>query len=85
MVWHFIGVYIVNRILHGRLEIRNFSSLVEKNICKRVKYFSTLEEKFRIFGRPCNILYICSMYLSSGCGFLDANILLKGKALGIKF
>ena len=32
MVWHFIGVYIINRILHGRLEIRNFSSRVEKNI-----------------------------------------------------
>ena len=25
---------------------------------ERVKYFSTLEEKFRIFARPCNILYI---------------------------
>ena len=32
MVWHFIGVYIINRTLHGRLEIRNFSSRVEKNI-----------------------------------------------------
>ena len=32
MVWHFIGVYIINRMLHGRLEIRNFSSCVEKNI-----------------------------------------------------
>ena len=32
MVWHFIGVYIINRILHGRLEIWNFSSCVEKNI-----------------------------------------------------
>ena len=30
MVWYFIGVYIINRILHGRLEIRNFSSHVEK-------------------------------------------------------
>ena len=29
-VWYFIGVYIINRILHGRLEIRNFSSRVEK-------------------------------------------------------
>ena len=28
----FIGVYIINRTLHGRLEIRNFSSHVEKNI-----------------------------------------------------
>ena len=30
MVWHFIGVYIINRTLHDRLEIRNFSSRVEK-------------------------------------------------------
>ena len=54
MVWHFIGVYIINRTSHGRLEIRNFSSRVET----LVKYFSTLEEKFRISKRPCNILYI---------------------------
>ena len=43
MVGYFIGVYIVNRTLHGCLEIRNFS---------------TLEKKFRISVRPCNILYI---------------------------
>ena len=30
MVWYFIGVYIVNRTLHCHLEIRNFSSNVEK-------------------------------------------------------
>ena len=29
MVWYFIGVYIINRTLHGRLRIRNFSSRVE--------------------------------------------------------
>ena len=29
MVWHFIGVYIINKTLHGRFEIRNFSSRVE--------------------------------------------------------
>ena len=29
MVWYFVGVYITNRTLHGRLEIRNFSSRVE--------------------------------------------------------
>ena len=51
MVWNFIGVYIINRTLHDRLQIRNFSSRVEK-------YFSTLEEKFRISAWPCNILYI---------------------------
>ena len=62
MVWHFIGVYIRNRTLHDRLEIRNFSSRVEKYFTRSlrslVKYFSTLEEKFRISARPCNILYI---------------------------
>ena len=25
MAWYFIGVYIINRTLHGHLEIRNFS------------------------------------------------------------
>ena len=30
MVWYFFGVYIINRTLQGRLEIRNFSSRVEK-------------------------------------------------------
>jgi len=30
MVEHFIGVYIINRTLHGLLEIRNFSWRVEK-------------------------------------------------------
>ena len=29
MVWYFIGVYTINRTLHGRLKIRNFSSHVE--------------------------------------------------------
>ena len=32
MVWYFIGVYVINRTLHGRLEIRNFSSRVKKEI-----------------------------------------------------
>ena len=58
----FIGVYIIKRILHGRLEIRNFSSRVKINFTRSlsslVKYYSTLEEKFRISSRPCNILYL---------------------------
>ena len=57
----FIGVYIMKRILHGRLKIRNFSSRVKKystrSLRSLVKYYSTLEEKFRISARPCNILY----------------------------
>ena len=60
MVWYFIGVYVINRTLHSRLEIRNFSSRVEKNFTRSlrslVKYFPTLEEKFRISARPRNIL-----------------------------
>ena len=62
MVWHFIGVYIINRTLHDCLEIRNFSLSVEKHFTRSlrslVKYFSTLKEKFRISVRPCNILYV---------------------------
>ena len=52
MVWNFIGVFIpVYKTLHGRLDIRNFSSRVKKK-------FSTLEEKFSISARPCNIFYL---------------------------
>ena len=55
-------MYIINRTLHGRLEIRNFSSRVEKIFhsfgALTREIFSTLEEKFRISARPCNILYI---------------------------
>ena len=64
MVWYFIGVYVINRTLHERLEIRNFSSRVE-NISLVREYFSTLEEKFRISARPCNIIYLCNnLYIS---------------------
>ena len=62
MIWNFIGVYIINSTLHGRLEIQNFSFRVEKYFTsgrsEQVKYLSTLEEKFRISARPCNILYL---------------------------
>ena len=61
MVWYFIGVYIINKTLHGHLEIRNFSSCDEKYFTRLlgllVKYFSTLKETFCISARPCNILY----------------------------
>ena len=75
MVWHFIGVYIINRTLHDRLEIRNFSSRVEKYFTsersERVKYFSTLEEKFRISARPCNILYLFNILELHTVAFLS--------------
>ena len=45
MVRFFIGSCIVNRTLHGRLEVRNFSSRVEKYFTRSPssleKYFST--------------------------------------------
>ena len=54
-------LYILKRKLHGRLEIRNLSSRVEKYLTRSlrslVKYFSTREDKFRFSARPCNILY----------------------------
>ena len=48
VVWHFSGVYIINRTLHDRLEIRNFSSGVEKLMFHELVIF---EEK---------ILYLCA-------------------------
>ena len=61
MIDCFIGVHIINRILHGRLKIRNLSSRVEiyfiRLLRSLVKYFSTLEDKFRISARPGNVLY----------------------------
>ena len=52
MVWYFFGFYIINGMLHGCVEIQNFSSLVEKYFSpllpSLVKYFSTLKEKFCI-------------------------------------
>ena len=60
----FTLIYIMIRTLHSRMKIRNFSSCMLKNIsrvsCALVKYYSTLEEKFGISARPCNILYVCS-------------------------
>ena len=37
------------------------SLLVLKNISLVRAYFSTLEEKFRISARPCNILYVVTV------------------------
>ena len=51
MVRYLIGVFIINITQHGLLEMRNFSSRVRS----LVKYFSTLEEKFRISARTSNI------------------------------
>ena len=51
------------------------SLLMLKNslLCSLVKYFSTLEEKFRIPTRPCNILYLLNFR------FTELTYLKKGK------
>ena len=36
-----------------------FKKYFTRSLHSQVKYFSTLENKFRISARPCNILYIC--------------------------
>ena len=53
MVWYFIGVYIRNRTLHGPLEIRIFSSRVEKIFYS----FAALTRKI-FFNTPREISYL---------------------------
>jgi len=56
------SIYIINRIIHGRLEIWNPSSRV--HIWYRTSSISmwTREDKFHIYARPCIILYIIYSY-----------------------
>ena len=68
MVQHFIGVYIRKLIKHYMVPWRYKISLLvlKKNFTRLLhslmKYFSRLEEKFRICTRPCNILYVFALY-----------------------
>ena len=41
------------------LELKKYFTRTLRSL---VKYFSTLEEKFRISVRPCNILYLLNRY-----------------------
>ena len=68
MVWHCIGVYVITRILHGRLRFlfSSWKKYFTRSLSSLVKYFSTLEEKFRISAQPCNILYLFFSKLASG-------------------
>ena len=36
-----------------------------RSLCSLVKYFPTLEEKFHISARPCNILYLLKYFCST--------------------
>ena len=70
MVLYFIGVYIINRTLHGRLEIWNFSSGVEKifhlfAVLTREIFFNTRR------GHVISSIYFiqCSCFCHNSCTF----------------
>ena len=80
------GFYIIKRKLHGCLEIRNFSSHVEKYFTRSlrspVKYFSMLEDKFRISTRPCMIFVtskILVFWKSGRSGRFDITLITMSK------
>ena len=62
MACYFIGIYEINNTLHGCWEVGNLSSRVKKYFTSErsewVEYLSTLEDKFRISVRLCNVLYL---------------------------
>ena len=72
MVWYFISVFIIiNRTLHGRLEIWKFSSSVVKYFTSECtqRFFSTREEKFHISPRGhviSSINFIFFFFLKTG-------------------
>ena len=71
MIWYFFGVCIINITLHGPLEIRNFSSRVEK-------YFTRVfQHSKRNFVFPRGHI-ISHMYFSFQAHFLEV----KGDTLG---
>ena len=63
--WRYEISLLVLKIFHS------FAALTRSSL---VKYFSTLEEKFRISVRPCNILYLScdfQMYIGDVATLLD--------------
>ena len=55
VAWRYeISLLVLKKIFHS------FAALTRK-------YFSTLEEKFRIAARPCDILYICFKIMKHKC------------------
>ena len=74
--YHLCYGYIINRAFHTKKLLKwnglvawryKISLLLLKKYftserSERVKYFSPMEEKFRISAWPCNILYFCNSY-----------------------
>ena len=50
------GYYMVAR--RYEISLRVLKKYFTRSLSSLVKYFSTLEEKFRISKRPCNVLFI---------------------------
>ena len=66
MVWYFIGLYIINRTLHGRWRYEIYLLVLKKYFTRSlhslVKYFLTVEENFCISALPRNIFYLLYRY-----------------------
>ena len=45
-----------------KISLLELNKYFTRSLRSLVKYFSTLEEKFRISVRPCNILYLLKRY-----------------------
>ena len=78
MVWLFIGLYVINRTLHGRLEIGNFSSRVNKNIslihgAHSCNIFQQSKRNFvSLQGHVISSIYVLSVLVSEAQMFLLA-------------
>ena len=78
MVWLFIGLYVINRTLHGRLEIGNFSSRVDKNISliHWAHSWNIFQQSKRNFvslqGHVISSIYVLSVLVSEAQMFLLA-------------
>ena len=54
--WSYRGYYMAAR--RYEISLRVLKKYFTRSLRSLVKYFSTLEEKFRISKRPCNVLFI---------------------------
>ena len=63
---YFIGLYIINRTLHGRWRYEIYLLVLKKYFTRSlhslVKYFLTVEENFCISALPRNIFYLLYRY-----------------------
>ena len=83
MVKYFIGVNVINRTLHGYLEIRNFSSRIERNFSR----LGNFQHSKRNFVSPRGLV-ISSIYGNRGMTvnfWTDQTFLLHNRPLWFQF